>query len=84
MVFQVAAVNKISASVAGICDNGSSGLAGSDGGTITIVKDGRETHFRGQGNAYVMDMWIRNPKAKPDVGKPKDFARHGRGKSLHR
>ena len=73
-------MNKILASIAGICDNGNSVLFRSDGGTITNLKDGRETKFRRQGNVYVMDMWVRNPKAKPDIGKPKDVARHGRGK----
>ena len=45
MVFQVAAVNKILASTGGICDNGSSVLFRSDGGTITNLKEGRETKF---------------------------------------
>ena len=80
MVFQVAAVNKILASIAGICDNGNSVLFRSDGGTITNLKDGRETKFRRQGNVYVMDMWVRNPKAQPDIVKPKEFARHGHGR----
>ena len=62
MVFQVAAVNKILASIAGICDNGNSVLFRSDGGTITNLKDGREIKFRRQGNVYVMDMWVRNPR----------------------
>ena len=43
MVFQVAVVNKIRASIAGICDNGTSVLFGSDGGMITNLKYGRET-----------------------------------------
>ena len=79
-MFQVAAVNKVMASIGGICDNGSSVLFRTDGGTITNLKDGREIQFRRQGNVYVMDMWVRNPRVKPDIGKPKDFARHGRGK----
>ena len=45
MVFEVAAVNNILASIAGICGNGSSVLFRSDGGTITNLKDGRETKF---------------------------------------
>ena len=82
MVFQVLAANKILASIACICDNGNPVLLMSDGGTITNIKDGRGIHFRRQGNVYIMDMWIRNPnpKARLDFGKPKDFARHGRGK----
>ena len=84
MVFQVAAVNKILASIAGICDNGNSVLFRSDSGKITNPKDGRETKFRRHGNVYVMDMRVRNPRAKPDIVKPKDFARHGRGKQFHR
>ena len=71
--------NKILASIAGICDNGNSEMFRSDGGMITNLKDGREIQFRRQGNVYVMDMWVRNPKVKPDV-RPKDFARRSRGK----
>ena len=79
MVFQVAAVNKILASIAGICDNGNSVNFRRDGGTTTHDQSGRETHFRRQGNVYVMDMWVRNPALKGEVGKQVDFARHGRG-----
>ena len=80
MVFQVAAVNKILASIAGICDNGNTVLFRQDGGTIRHVQTGRETEFRRQGNVYVMDMWIRNPKHTPTSKQPMDFARPGRGK----
>ena len=80
MVFQVAAVNKILASIAGICDNGNTVLFRQDGGTIRHVQTGRETEFRRQGNVYVMDMWIRNPKNASTSKQPMDFARPGRGK----
>ena len=61
MTCQVAAVNKILASVAGICDQGCHVLFRQDGGTIINLKDGTETHFRRHGNVYVMDAWIPNP-----------------------
>ena len=80
MVFQVAAVNKILASIAGICDNGNEVTFRADGGTITHTQTKRETHFRRQGNVYVMDMWVRNPKFNGEPGKSMDFTRHGQGK----
>ena len=79
MVFQVAAVNKILASIAGICDNGNVVTFRDDGGTITHIQTKRETHFRRQGNVYVMDMWVRNPKFKGTPEKSMDFTRHGQG-----
>ena len=65
MIFQVTAVNKILASIAGICDNGNTVLFRRDGGTITNVETGRETNFQRVGNVYCMDMWVRNPHFKP-------------------
>ena len=61
MTCQVAAVNKILASVAGICDQGCEVLFRQDSGTIYNLKDSTETHFRRHGNVYVMDAWIPNP-----------------------
>ena len=78
MIFQVAAVNKILASIAGICDNGNTVMFRQDGGTITHMETKRETHFKRQGNVYVMDMWIRNPIHVNVKGKSEHFARHGR------
>ena len=77
---QVARVNKILASIAGICDNGNEVTFRADGGTITHTQTKRETHFRRQGNVYVMDMWVRNPKFNGEPGKSMDFTRHGQGK----
>ena len=79
MIFQVAAVNKILASIAGICDNGNTVVFRQDGGTITHMESGRETHFKRKGNVYVMDMWIRNPMYLNVKGKSEPFVRHGRG-----
>ena len=78
MIFQVAAVNKILASIAGICDNGNTVMFRQDGGTIMHMETKRETHFKRQGNVYVMDMWIRNPVHANVKGKSEHFARHGR------
>ena len=61
MTFQVSAVHKILASVAGICDNGNTVVFTSQGGIIKNIKTGRETRFRRQGSVYVMDIWVLNP-----------------------
>ena len=61
MTCQVAAVNKILASVAGICDQGSEVRFRTEGGVIEDLKSGALTHFRRHGNVYVMDAWIPNP-----------------------
>ena len=61
MTCQVAAVNKILASVAGICDQGAEVRFRSEGGVIEDLKSGALTHFRRHGNVYVMDAWIPNP-----------------------
>jgi hypothetical protein len=61
MTCQVAAVNKILASVAGICDQGSEVRFRTEGGVIEDLKSGALTHFRRHGNVCVMDAWIPNP-----------------------
>ena len=55
---QVAAVNKILASVAQICDGGNEVLFRYDGGEIRHLKSGKVTFFRRVGNVYAMDAWI--------------------------
>ena len=80
MTFQVSAVNKILASVAGICDNGNTILFTCTGGTIKSIATGRETKFRRQGNVYVMDIWVANPshaESKKDDGELLGFSRQG-------
>ena len=54
MTFQVAQVNKILASVAGICDNGNEVTFTATGGRIVSIRNGRITKFRRHGNVYVM------------------------------
>ena len=61
MTCQVAAVNKILASVGQICDGGNEVLFRYDGGEIRHLKSGKVTAFRRIGNVYAMDAWI--PKA---------------------
>ena len=58
MTCQVAAVNKILASVAQICDGGNEVLFRYDGGEIRHLKSGKVTFFRRVGNVYAMDAWI--------------------------
>ena len=63
---QVARVNNILASIAGICDNGSQVIVNWDGGEIVNLKTGKRTPFRRHGNIYVLDAWILNPDYKDD------------------
>ena len=79
MTFQVSAVNKILASVAGICDNGNTVVFTSQGGIIKNTKTGRETRFRGQGNVYVMDIWVLNPNHRETIDETEilGFTRQG-------
>ena len=63
MTCQVAAVNKILASVGQICDGGNEVIFRYDGGEIRHLKSGKSTFFRRIGNVYSMDAWI--PKS-PD------------------
>ena len=58
MVCQVAAVNKILASIGQICDGGNEVLFRHDGGEVINLQTGMKTPFRRLGNVYVMDAWI--------------------------
>ena len=64
MTCQVAAVNKILASVGQICDGGNEVIFRHDGGEIRHLKSGKSTFFRRTGNVYSMDAWI--PKSPDD------------------
>ena len=67
MTCQVAGVNKILASIAGICDKGNHVLFRADGGDIIHLKTKKKTPFRRHGNIYVLDAWVENPNWKPDA-----------------
>ena len=58
---QVAKVNKMLASIAGICDNSNHVLFRDDGGDIIHLATSKKTPFRRVGNVYVLDAWIINP-----------------------
>ena len=77
MTFQVAKVNKILASVAGICDNGNEVTFTKTDGRIVNVTTGRITQFRRHGNVYVMDIWVMNSQYKDDDTKRQGFSRQG-------
>ena len=77
MTFQVAQVNKILASVAGICDNGSEVTFTSTGIRKVSTKNVRITKFRRHGNVYVMDIWVLNPDYKNLDDKSQGFSRQG-------
>ena len=64
VVCQVAAVNKILASIAGMCDKGNYVVFRHDGGDIISTATGKKTPFRRVGNVYVLDAWVLNPKWK--------------------
>ena len=74
MVCQVAAVNKILASVGQICDGGNEVLFRQDGGDVINLKTGKRTPFRRLGNVYVMDAWIEKPKKPVEVSANKSWA----------
>ena len=61
MTCQVAAVNKILASIGQICDGGNEVYFRRDGGEVHHLKTGKRTPFRRVGNVYVMDAWIEEP-----------------------
>ena len=72
MTCQVAAVNKILASVGQICDGGNEVLFRYDGGEIRHLKSGKVTPFRRIGNVYAMDAWIlkasgEDPEERSDM-----------------
>ena len=77
MTFQVAQVNKILASVAGIYDNGNEFTFTATGGRIVSIRNGRITKFRRHGNVYVMDIWVLNPDYKNPDDKTQGFIRQG-------
>ena len=62
VVCQVAAVNKILASIAGMCDKGNEVIFRQDGGDIIALATGKRTPFRRVGNVYVLDAWVLNPR----------------------
>ena len=66
MTCQVAAVNKILASVAQICDGGNEVLFRYGGGEIRHLKSGKVTFFRRVGNVYAMDAWIAKTPDEPE------------------
>ena len=66
MRFQVAKVNNILASVGEICDQDNVVKFKKKGGTIKNGTTGEVIHFRRKGNVYVLDIWVRNPKFKPE------------------
>jgi hypothetical protein len=81
---QVAKVNKILASIAGICDHGNHVLFREDGGDIINQKTFKKTSFKRLGNIYVLDAWIINPCWQGetddiDMDEPEmmDFTRQG-------
>lgn len=83
MVCQVANVNKILASIAGICDKGNHVLFRADGGDIINLKSRKKTPFRRLGNIYVLDAWVENPnwksgKAGGESSELLSFTRPGR------
>ena len=57
-------MNKILASIAGICDKDNEVNFRKNGGDIVNCRTGKKTPFRRLGNIYVMDAWVLNPKFK--------------------
>ena len=67
VVCQVAAVNNILASIAGMCDKGNTVVFTEDGGDIISTATGNKTPCRRVGNVYVLDAWVLNPTWKDIV-----------------
>ena len=61
LIFQIAKVNKMLASVAGFCDADNEVIFRKKNGIIRNLIDGEITPFRRLGNIYVMDAYIPNP-----------------------
>ena len=61
LTFQVAAVNKMLASVAGFCDANNEVIFRKKNGIIRELTTGEITPFRRHGNIYVLDAFIPNP-----------------------
>ena len=72
LVFQVAKVNKMLASVAGFCDANNEVIFRKHGGIIRDLDTSEITPFRRHGNVYVMDAYIPNPDHQQamDVDEP--------------
>ena len=64
---QVAAVNKMLASIAGFCDAGNDVIFRKHGGEIINLSTNKRTPFKRLGNIYVMDAYIPNPDFIPQV-----------------
>ena len=62
LTFQVAAVNKMLASIAGFCDADNEVIFRKKNGVIRHLVTGELTPFRRHGNIYVMDAYIPNPE----------------------
>ena len=62
VAWQVAAVNNIPASVAGVCDNGYEVIFRKHVGDIINLATGKKTPFRRDGNIYAMGAWFPNPE----------------------
>ena len=67
LIFQVAKVNKMLASVAGFCDADNEVIFRKNGGIIRSLKNGDITPFRRHGNIYLMDAYIPNPDCQHDM-----------------
>lgn len=61
LTFQVAAVNNMLASVAGLCDANNEVILRERNGIIRELTTGEITTFRRHGNIYVLDAYIPNP-----------------------
>ena len=67
LIFQVAKVNKMLASVAGFCDADNEVIFGKNSGMIRSLIDGESTQFERHGNIYLMDAYIPNPDYQQDM-----------------
>ena len=67
LIFQVAKVNKMLASVEGFCDADNEVIFRKYIGCIRSLIDGEITQFRRHGNIYLMDAYIPNPDYQQDM-----------------
>ena len=90
LTFQVAAVNKMLASVAGFCDANNEVIFRKRNGIIRELTTGEITPFRRHGNIYVLDAYIPNPdyvdKDGMEVDEPAEggFSRPGMSSGFSR
>lgn len=83
LTFQVAAVNKMLASVAGFCDANNEVIFRKKNGIIRELDTGEIIPFGRHGNIYVLDAYIPNPdfidEGEMDVDEPENpgFSRQG-------